>query len=748
MNSETPRTAADRAILLLALSLFAVVLVRTAWLCDDAYITLRVVDNFVNGHGLVWNAGERVQVYTHPCWLFLLALPYALTHEDFLTTLAVSMAVSLLAAGVVASRVARTALCGVVAVAALVFSQAYVDYSTSGLENPLTHLLLAAFLALYFRDTSGAGTLFLLSLLASLAATNRLDAFLLLIPPLFFGWLRLHSVRGTLALFIGLLPLAAWEIFAIAYYGFPFPNTAYAKLGTGIAPPELLEQGMAYLSNCWHRDPLTVLTMWAGVAASILRWNGRALAVSLGMFLYLAYVVRIGGDFMAGRFLTAPFLCGVALCVGWSRVEAERLTKTCRPLLEWPGRHLGELAGFIAVLAIALAGMGSPWPLEQIRSALARFTGGTAPEPAWAQPEPTVMSTSGYGRRQTGFKDEHGIGNERMFYFQDAGLLRYRRNVALPVSRYAREGQAYRLQDRALTEIHGSVGFRGYFAGPKVFIIDYYALTDPLLARLPALYAPNWRIGHFTRAIPEGYEQTAAALQANPPQFASSANVLAGAPWEWPLWAELRRMARGYYNEPHDEELHAVLLRDSQISDANLAAYYAQLALITRGPLWSRERWVAIWRMNTGYYDSLIDQDAYRFSGMRRVALADVQWPVAAGPSWSGAAGTAISARGLHVALGELRHESVLDMSLEANDAYRVILMHGAQIAAERNLGPGEASAGPFASYHLELSETVSSTGYDAIRVFPLHGDMRYRLGNVAIGGGSENSTESAPAAV
>lgn len=749
MNNETRRTAADRAVLLLSLALFAVVLVRTAWLCDDAYITLRVVDNFVNGHGLVWNAGERVQVYTHPFWLFVLALPYALTREGYLTPLAISMAVSLFAAAVLASRVARTTLPGVVAVAALVFSQAYVDYSTSGLENPLTHLVLAVFLALYFRDIQGAGTLFLLAVLASLAAANRLDTFLLLLPPLVYAWLSVHSVRGTLALLAGLLPLAAWELFAIAYYGFPFPNTAYAKLGTGIAPQDLIEQGLYYLDNCRHRDPLTILAMIAGILISVLRWNGRALAVSLGMFLYLAYVVRVGGDFMAGRFLTAPFLCGVALCVGWPQSERERVARRCRAFFEWPGRHVGGLAAISALLGILAVGFGGVGPLERVGGAVVRLAGHIDADPAWANPEPTVLTTSAYGRIPAGFKDARGIGNERMFYFPEAGLLRYHRNAALPGGRYAREGQEYRRQAKAITEVHGSVGFRGYFAGPDAFIVDYFALTDPLLARLPALYTPNWRIGHFTRKVPAGYEQTVAAFQAKPPEFESSGNVLAGAPWEWPLWTELRRMLSGHYNEPREGELLAVHLENNKIEDIKLAAYYDQLALITRGPLGSRERWVAIWRMNTGYYDSLIDEDAYRYSEMRRVVLADVDAPAQHGISWGGEPGIAIGMRGLHVALDTVRHETTIEIALDANDVYRVLLMNGKRVVAEQDLGPGQDSGRALAVYDLDVSGNIAAAGYDGIRVFPFRGDSRYRVGYIAIGGVAETAAaESAPAGV
>ena len=47
-------------------------LLRAGWVTEDAYITLRPVDNWVNGFGLRWNPAERVQGYTHPLWMVLL----------------------------------------------------------------------------------------------------------------------------------------------------------------------------------------------------------------------------------------------------------------------------------------------------------------------------------------------------------------------------------------------------------------------------------------------------------------------------------------------------------------------------------------------------------------------------------------------------------------------------------------------------------------------------------------------------
>ena len=57
-----------RVVLLLCL-VFMAVLLRTAWLGDDAFITFRTVMNVTHGHGLTFNIAERVQSYTHPLWL-------------------------------------------------------------------------------------------------------------------------------------------------------------------------------------------------------------------------------------------------------------------------------------------------------------------------------------------------------------------------------------------------------------------------------------------------------------------------------------------------------------------------------------------------------------------------------------------------------------------------------------------------------------------------------------------------------
>ena len=104
-----------------------------AWICDDAYISFRVIDNAINGYGLSWNTGERVQVFTHPLWLILLIPFQFISGEAYFTTIIVSLALIIGAVLLVRRITGSNQLAFVLFIAALISSQAFIDYSTSGL---------------------------------------------------------------------------------------------------------------------------------------------------------------------------------------------------------------------------------------------------------------------------------------------------------------------------------------------------------------------------------------------------------------------------------------------------------------------------------------------------------------------------------------------------------------------------------------------------------------------------------------
>ncbi len=270
MYSQTSNAAGFRRLFLACgTAAFLLLLIRTAWLDDDAYITFRTVDNFLNGLGLRWNVINRVQAFTHPLWMFAVAGAAAISGEVYYSSLVLSIAISLAAVVIAVSRIAPTLPMSVLALSTLALSKAFVDYSTSGLENPLTHLLLAGFFLALISDLPRRSRLLLLSLATALLMMNRFDTGLLVLPALVVAIWHAGWRAALVPVAIGFLPLAAWEAFSVVYFGFPFPNTAYSKLKTGVPAPEIHYQGFLYLLDSIANDPLTLLTIGLALVAPL-----------------------------------------------------------------------------------------------------------------------------------------------------------------------------------------------------------------------------------------------------------------------------------------------------------------------------------------------------------------------------------------------------------------------------------------------------------------------------------------------
>jgi arabinofuranosyltransferase len=509
-----PRDLPLKALVVLFFLFYAMVTLRAAWLSDDAYITLRTVDNFVHGYGLTWNIAERVQVYTHPLWMFVLAAAYCLTREAYFTVLFLSLAVSFATAWIFAFRIARTAHMAVLGLLLLSFSKAFTEYSTSGLENPASHLLLALFWMVYLNQEPTLKRLYHLSVLAALAAFNRIDTLLFYLPALVLSFQAMPRGGRLKALFQGFLPFFLWEGFCLFYYGFLFPNTAYAKLSTGIHFTELLHQGFCYFLNSLNLDPVTLLVISFGLSVPRLTQDKRLVPLALGAGLYLLYILWIGGDFMTGRFFSTVLLGAVCLI---SMIQF---------------KDIAQMApAFLLVL----------------------FVGAFSPHVQYLLDLDHPLST------QFPVIDNKGIADERAFYRTATGLSLYSRNQPLPYQAWVLEGRDARKNGTAVA-VRDNIGFFGYYAGPEVYVLDKWALADPLLARLP-MSALEWRIGHFARTIPEGYVET-------------------------------------------------VENGENRIQDPNIKAYFEKLKRINRGPLLDGGRFLEILRMNLGWYDYLVDPPA------------------------------------------------------------------------------------------------------------------------------------------
>lgn len=451
---------------LVLLAAFVGVVLQNAWVCDDAFITWRTVDHFVHGRGLVYNLGERVQAYTHPLWLFTLALAHLLSGEAWWTTIVVSALLSLAAMGIFAWRLTRGGWVVVPLLLAASLSRAFVEYSTSGLENPLSHLILVLTACWYFGRRPSPRTLAGLAFAASLAALTRPDLFLVVLP---FVWTGLRDARRrgvpprerVRALAIGLVPLAAWEGFSLLYYGALVPNTALAKLGVGLARTDLLANGVAYLRVALVSDPLTPAIIVAALVLIGMRRDTRANPIRWAIGLHLAYLIWIGGDFMSGRFLTVPFVLAL---IGLGRIRA---------------RDRRELVG-ACLLVVGLAALGERAP---------------------------PMTTAQDHRRPEDPRpagDRFIVGDERSYYAESSSLLAHEAGRDMPDHRWRQLGERGP-KDGSDVVVFSTMGFYGYHARPELHVIDGFALADPLLSRLPMVRRLSWRPGHYSRRLPPGY---------------------------------------------------------------------------------------------------------------------------------------------------------------------------------------------------------------------------------------------------
>ena len=274
----------------------------------------------------------------------------SVTREVYFTAIFVSIAASFSAVAVLALKVARSRITAVAALVVLVFSTSFVSYSTSGLENCLIFLLAALFFWAFFAaEKYSARSLLILTALFALSLVNRMDTALLLAPALAFAYVRNDSVswpRMLGVLVAGMLPFVAWEAFAVAYYGFPFPNTAYAKLSTGIPKSEYLVRAFAYFEMTFWQDPMVLAGIVGGAGAVLWARRARTVVPLVGVLLYMAYIVNIGGDFMRGRMFTAPLFVTMLLVVA---ITPE----------EWAARRVepvGLVIGALGLLLVANLG--------------------------------------------------------------------------------------------------------------------------------------------------------------------------------------------------------------------------------------------------------------------------------------------------------------------------------------------------------------------------------------------------------
>jgi arabinofuranosyltransferase len=457
-DSELRQQRMARALYTAVIAIFVWLVVRDAWLCDDAFITFRVVDNFHNDFGLRWNVADRVQVFTHPLWcLVLLCVGFVFDNLP-LAALWLSILLSITAFVLIVPRPGRNQLDLVLLALFIPASKAVTQFATSGLEGPLAFVLLT----LLILACGGLAPEWSrwdrwVPLLAAAVILTRHD-FVLIVAPLFLAWMaRKGAQRAAVPIISGAAAIVVWETFSLIYYGSLVPNTALAKLNTELPFLEGALQGLRYVVDFMLRDPAGMLGLVTCLLVLLVRRKDRqARAVATGVGLYLVYIVIIGGDFMSGRFFAVPVFLVVAESI---RRDAEGM------------KSLSDSFPGVCATAVILV----------------------------------VIHFFGFNGFVADNISRNGIADERKVYAPALSLAAI--HSGKPIQRVSWVRAAEELGETGPSVMRAiAVGVVGYYGGPNVHILDVNALGDPLLSRLPARLQS--RVGHFERQIPPGYEDS------------------------------------------------------------------------------------------------------------------------------------------------------------------------------------------------------------------------------------------------
>ena len=337
-------------------------LTSVSWfLTDDAFISFRYARNLLNGHGLVFNVGERVEGYSNFLWILELAAVWRVL--DIRPEHAAPWLSALFTAGTLAlmlwwiARLPRLRMRGLVSwcAFALVCSSAAFAVWTSGggfETRQFTFFVVAAVACLSLYRNRHWGLLAASVSLALAALTRPEGPLIAACCFAWFGALQLPTAlkglrrasepqgvvvssaiaamarridwRGTLCLIAPFAVIVgAHFLFRYAYYGEWLPNTYYAK---HVRP--WYEAGFKYL---WAAALETGLYLLIPLAWGAMRgrWrdarDGAYALILLIVAAHMLYLAHIGGDHFEFRpldfywpLLAVPAAEGIARLGGWT----------------------------------------------------------------------------------------------------------------------------------------------------------------------------------------------------------------------------------------------------------------------------------------------------------------------------------------------------------------------------------------------------------------------------------------------
>ncbi|WP_116199746.1 ArnT family glycosyltransferase [Amycolatopsis circi] len=291
----------------------------TRWICDDALIFTRIVEQILAGNGPVYNLGERAEASTSTLWQWLLAFAGFVFGQSDTSTLSWMLGLLLTAAGFGFAVSATTRLhgghvaamvpCGVLV---LLGVRPVWQYATSGLETGLNTFWMALcwWLLVRLRGSKPGKLVVTAAFVMGLGPLVRPEQTLVAAVFLVALWVVTKPtwrVAFAAVAAAGALPVG-YEIFRMGFYGILVPMPALTKN----ASESFWARGFGYVGDFANPYLLWLpLVLCTVLLAGVLRKQSTdrivALTPVVAGVLSLGYLLKVGGDYMHARMVLPIF---------------------------------------------------------------------------------------------------------------------------------------------------------------------------------------------------------------------------------------------------------------------------------------------------------------------------------------------------------------------------------------------------------------------------------------------------------
>ncbi|MBW1879361.1 MAG: hypothetical protein JRJ84_13440, partial [Deltaproteobacteria bacterium] len=172
---------------------------------------------------------------------------------------------------------------------------------------------------------------------------------------------------------------------------------------------------------------------------------------------------------------------------------------------------------------------------------------------------------------------------------------------------------------------------------------------------------------------------------------------------------------------------------EDRFEDPAIAELWEAVELVATGPLFTRERWKAIWKLQRRDYAVLRDATRYRYPSTVEVTGDQIVSETRMGKPFAADGTLALGPSGALVSYAEPQHAREIRLQVPRELSVELHFMRGGDVVGRRWTELGGGGREELGSHTVPVPKSAWSEGYDAIRVMPSWGSKPWKVGSLEV---------------